>query len=165
MSPTIEISPDLYVALRTLMEPGDRTPSDVIWRLVEGQHVTRTERPSRIAGWVVKPTEGLSSGGATIPNELRLRGRYKSSDYTYADIRDGKLWVGGEAFASPSAAATAVSRACGATGPAPKVNGWKFWEFETPRGSDRWRRLDSLRGPGHVRRRHRKRRHQVRPRR
>ena len=47
MMPSIEISADLYVALKTLMHPEDRTPSDVIWRLVEKQQVIRTEPTSR----------------------------------------------------------------------------------------------------------------------
>ncbi len=155
MSPRIQVSSDLYVALRTLMQPGDRTPSDVIWRLVQDRHVKRTEPPA--GTWVVDSSEGLDTGGVTIPNGLRLRGRYKNRDYTYGEIREGKLWIGGDAFGSPSAGARTVARICGARGTATSVNGWKFWEFEFPKGSNRWRRLDSLRQPWDVRRRSSKR--------
>lgn len=155
MSPQIRLSSDLYVALRTLMEPEDRTASDVIWKLVQDRHVKRTEPSGR--AWVVEPGEGLDAGGVTIPNGLRLRGRYKNREYTYSEIREGKLWIGRDAFGSPSAAARAVARAARAPGTARSINGWKFWEFEFPHGSNRWRRLDSLRQPWEVRRRRSKR--------
>ncbi len=150
MSPKIEVSTDLYVALRTLMEPGDRTPSDVIWRLVQDRHAQRTDPPT--LGWVIEPSEGLSAGGTVIPNGVRLRMRFRGSEYTYAEVRDGKIWIGRKAFDSPSAAAGAVAQSRGAKGTAASLNGWLYWEFETPRGSDRWRPLDSLRAPWQLRR-------------
>jgi hypothetical protein len=148
VSPKIEVSSDLYVTLRGLMEPGDRTPSDVIWKLVQDHHAKRTDPPT--IGWSIEPSEGLSSGGIVIPDGLRLRMRYKTNDYTYADLRDGKLWIGKKTFSSPSAAATFVAQSGGAKGRAANMNGWLRWEFETPKGSGNWRVLDSLRGPWEV---------------
>jgi hypothetical protein len=158
MSPSIEISSDLYVALRTLMHPEDRTPSDVIWRLVEEHHVTRSEPTSSEKGyWQINPSEGLHSANVTIPNGLRLRGQYKRNDFVYGEIRDAKVWIGAESHSSPSAAAGSVARSFGATGAASSINGWKFWEFESPKGSGRWRSLDSLRGAWETNRRDRRR--------
>jgi hypothetical protein len=157
MMPSIEISADLYVALKTLMHPEDRTPSDVIWRLVEKHQVIRTEPTSRERGfWQIKPSEGLHSANITIPNGLKLRGQYKRSDFVYAEIRDAKVWVGTESYDSPSAAAGGVARSLGASGAATSINGWKFWEFESPNGSDRWRPLDSLRAAWETHRRDRR---------
>jgi hypothetical protein len=154
MSPKIEISSDLYVSLRTLMQPGDKTPSDVIWRLAEDHHAKRSDPPT--TGWIIGRDEGLSSGGTVIPNGLRLRMKYKRGEYTYADVRDGAVWIGRRAFDSPSAAAVAVALANGAKGAAASLNGWIHWEFEMPRDSGRWRKLDTLRAAGQVAKRRRR---------
>jgi len=151
MSPKIEISTDLYVSLRTLMQPGDQTPSDVIWRLAEEHHAKRSDPPT--TGWIIGSEEGLSSGGTVIPNGLRLRMKYKGADYEYAEVRDGAIYRRKKRFDSPSAAAGDVASSRGAKGPAASLNGWIHWEFETPRGSGRWRKLDTLRAAGQIARR------------
>jgi hypothetical protein len=151
MCPQIEISPDLYVALRTLMEPDDRTPSDVIWRLVQDQQVRRTDPPARETGWRIDPSEGVPSGGAVIPNGIRLRGRHGTRKVIYADVKRGKILVDGEAFESPSKAAIYARRLLGS--PAQSINGWMWWDFESPKGSENWRPLDTLRQPWQVKHR------------
>ena len=154
VSPKIEVSSDLYVTLRTLMEPGDKTPSDVIWRLTQDRHARRTDPPTE--GWIIAPSEGLSTGGTVIPNGLRLRMRFRGTDYTHAEVREGKIWVGKKAYDSPSAAANALAEAHGTKGRRrASLNGWRHWEFEIPKGSGRWRKLESLRSPWHIRRRRR----------
>jgi len=133
------------------MAPEDRTPSDVIWRLVQEHHVRRTDRPAGETGWSIRPTEGLSSGGATIPNGLRLRGRYGRADFIHADVKDGRIVVDGIAFESPSKAAVHAARKLGST--AYSLNGWRWWQFETPGDPGNWRPLDALRQPWQIERR------------
>ncbi|SRR6266705_715352 len=151
MPPHIEVSTDLYVALQGLMMPEDRTLADVIWRLAQEHQVRRTDRPARETGWSVYPSEGLHTGGATIPNGLRLRGRHGRGDFVYAEVKEGKIVVNGRVCESPSRAAVHAARALGST--AYSLNGWRWWEFEYPRGSDNWRPLHSLRQPWQIERR------------
>lgn len=151
MSPQIEVSTDLYVALHGLMMPDDRTLADVIWRLAQEHQVRRTDRPARETGWSIYRTEGLHSGGTTIPDGLRLRGRHGGSDFVYAEVTDGRIVVNGEMFESPSRAALHAARALGSA--AHSLNGWRWWEFEYPRGSDSWRALHTLRHPWQIERR------------
>jgi len=153
VQPKIGISADLHVVLQGLKEPDDRTIEDVIWKLLADRQITRPDNPARLTGYVLSAGEGVHTGNGTIPNGLRLRGRYKAVEHTYAEVRDGRIWIGSESFSSPSAAAGAVARNSGAGWRAASINGWSFWEFEFPKGSSRWRRLNSLRWPWEIQRR------------
>lgn len=149
--PSIEISSELYVRLQQMMERPDRTPSDVIWRLVQEHDVPRAERPTSETGWSIKPTEGLSTGGTVIPNGLRLRGRYGRTGVANAEVREGVIKYNGGTFESPSSAAIAASQDLGAK--TTSVNGWRWWEYEMPGRPGDWRRLDTLRHEWQVRQR------------
>lgn len=138
------------------MGPEDRTPSDVIWRLVEGQRVPRTDPPAHLTGWSTAASEGLRSGGTTVPNGLKLRGRHGRNGVVLAEVRGGRIVVGDTEFESPSAAATAAARELGSQSSA--VNGWLWWQFESPVGSNEWHLLDDLRHSWDVQRRRTRRR-------
>lgn len=150
-APQIEVSTDLYVALKKLMDRDDRTPSDVIWRLVEEHRQPRTDLPARATGWRIDPSEGLHSGGATIPNGLRLRGSYGRNGVVYAEVKRGYIELDEKTFESPSSAAIHAAQLLGAGSHA--INGWRWWEFESPKGSGVWHSLNSLRHPWDVQRR------------
>jgi len=78
---------------------------------------------------------GFFSRGLWLPNDTRLRARYKQRQYQAA-IRDN-VWIdeSGHQHTSPSAAATAITGT--------NVNGLRFWEALRPLDSA-WRRLDTL---------------------
>jgi hypothetical protein len=143
MSPQVQISTNLLVVLRRLMKAGDHTTEDVVWRLVEQQGIPRCE--PRRQYWVLNPNEGLDSRGGFLPNGLRLRMRYKRGAFFYAEVREGKIWMDGEAFDSPSAAASVVARQSGANRYNPHLDGWKYWDYEFPVGSETWYSVDTLR--------------------
>ena len=152
--PSIKVSQDLYVALDRLRDPQDKRISDLLWRLVEERGVKRTEPTSLERGWwyTGDAGEGLSASDTTIPNDAKLRARYRGK-YFHATVEGGKIAMDTERYDSPSAAGRAVLAKSRVAGAAANVNGWRFWEMEYPAASGRWRRLDSFRKPWQVKRR------------
>ena len=143
MSPQIQVSVDLHVALLRLMKRGEHTTEDVIWRLVEQEGIPRPgPRPDY---WTISAAEGMNSRGGFLPNGLRLRMRYKRGPFFYADVRDGSIWIGDQSYGSPSAAAAVVARESGARRWYPRLDGWKYWEYEFPAGSGAWHSVNTLR--------------------
>lgn len=143
MNPQIEISTDLYIALIQLRQRGEYTQADVIWRLVEEHGISRSDPPTSY--WTVRRPEGLSFRGGVLPNGLRLRMKYKWSPFCYAEIRDGQIWIGESSYDSPSSAASAMAGQSGAPRSSPHINGWRYWEYESPKESGKWHSLQTLR--------------------
>ena len=151
--PSIKVSQDLYMALERLRDPQDKRMTDLLWRFVEERGIKRTEPNSVERGWwyTGDAGEGLNASDMTIPNQAKLRGRYRGK-YIQAGVEDGKIVIDREKYGSPSAAARAVLAKHRVVGAAANVNGWRFWEMEYPAASGQWRRLDSFRKPWQVKR-------------
>jgi hypothetical protein len=66
---------------------------------------------------------------------FQIQGRSKGKTFRGSVRRDGTIRVQGKGFASPSAAAVAVTKY--------PVDGWWFWKYERAPGD--WVRLDELR--------------------
>ena len=147
MSPTIELSIDLYRVLEELAIPfRDRSPEAVIWRLVQERAGLAPSEPEQ---GVVEPriSGDLLASGVLIPNGLILRFSYRGR-HAEAVVRDGRIWLSGKAFSSPSAAAIAAAESFGF--PGRSLNGWIHGEYEE---EGTWHRLLKLRKPGQTRRR------------
>jgi hypothetical protein len=74
--------------------------------------------------------------GARLPEGTRLR-KWSSNQKIEAVINNGSIFLNGEYFKSPSAAAMAVN---GGT----NVNGWMFWEY-LDQSTMSWEKLSQLR--------------------
>jgi Protein of unknown function (DUF2924) len=79
------------------------------------------------ADWVVK--------GVRFPVGTEFRAEYKGQHFA-GTVREGSLVFKGERFATPSAAAMAITDS--------PVNGWVFWECRLP-GQSSWNSIKSLR--------------------
>jgi hypothetical protein len=84
--------------------------------------------------------------GVTLPAHTQLRMDYLGRRYEGEVGGDGKWWIGGRFFTTPSEAAKSL--ALTREGKRPSLDGWNYWQVK--RASDRdWIPLDDLRkGPG-----------------
>lgn len=73
--------------------------------------------------------------GVSLPDGTQLRAEYKGRAYT-AEVIDGSWTQDGKTYASPSAAAYAITGS--------GVNGWGFWSVKRP-GDSAWKTLHQLR--------------------
>jgi len=58
-----------------------------------------------------------------LPNGTVLKKRFKGNLYEVL-VKDGKIWVNGKGYTSPSGSAIAITNT--------SVNGWQFWEVKRP---------------------------------
>jgi hypothetical protein len=84
---------------------------------------------------------GWSGAGVELPNGTKLRMSYNGQMYA-GIIAQGAWHSGGASYRSPSGAASGVARA--RRGTRVSVDGWAYWEVQTP-GSDDWTRIGTLR--------------------
>ena len=145
MTPAFELSSETYKDLESLAKPfTDRSPEDVIRRLITVSRASESKVPGRV--------EGVLASGTAIPNGLELRFNYKKK-LLPAVTREDRIWIGDTAFDSPSAAAVAAAELLGF--PGRSLNGWWYWEYQND--GHHWRRLSGLRDRARVVRRKRRR--------
>ncbi len=128
---TIEVDFDVFKQLTVRRATEDVTYNDVIRELLglDQAEAGPTNEPSRPSpsDWVAK--------GVRFPSGTEFRANYKGQLRT-GRVEGGALFVNGQRYDSPSAAAVAI------TGSA--VNGWRFWECRLP-GKSSWQLIESLR--------------------
>jgi hypothetical protein len=83
-----------------------------------------------------------SSDGVTLPHDTDLRMNYNADQRFVGKIDNGKWFVKGQYFDSPSAAASTLART--KDGQPTSLNGWNYWEARLP-GSAEWKPIKSLR--------------------
>jgi hypothetical protein len=127
-------SPDIY-------EPGTEmmnlaSDPDSHFNLVTKFQVTRTmlEQKDQVEGAACR--QGLDIQGARLREGARLR-KWSSNQKIEAIINNGSIFIDGEYYKSPSAAAMAVNGGI-------NVNGWMFWEY-FDESSMSWEKLSQLR--------------------
>ena len=91
--------------------------------------------PKGLTGEQIKPSGFLFCKGGKIPNGIKLRTNYLSQ-YYYAEVRNGKIWIEQKSFTNPSSAARTITKN--------QVNGWDFWEYQD-KESGKWQTLSKLR--------------------
>lgn len=128
---TIEVDFDVFKQLTVRRATEDVTYNDVIRELLglgqaKAGPTYESSGPSPL-DWVAK--------GVQFPSGTEFRANYKGQLRT-GRVEDGALFVNGQRYDSPSAAAVAI------TGSA--VNGWRFWECRLP-GKSSWQLIESLR--------------------
>jgi hypothetical protein len=82
-----------------------------------------------------------SSEGAVLPHGTKVRMSY-GGKLIEGEIIDGNWVCDGQAFDSPSAAASGL--ALTKDGEKTSLNGWNYWEAKLP-GSAEWQRIAALR--------------------
>ena len=129
---TIEIDFEVYKAL-TLRRSSEEVSYNDVLRELLGLKRKGTVSPTPAAGgpsrgdWIVK--------GVRFPESTEFRATYKGREYL-GRVEAGALFVNGQRFESPSAAAVDIT--------GNPVNGWIFWECRFP-GSSSWTLATSLR--------------------
>jgi len=74
-------------------------------------------------------------GAGVLVAPLRLHRTYKGARHEATLLADGRVEWGGQAYDSPSTAASAVRESV--VGRPMATNGWSFWCYESPAGEDR----------------------------
>lgn len=125
----------------------EESDNDVIRRLLRmpakngGGSPIANGSSSERGAWVWK--------GVTLPAHTQLRMDYLGQRYEGEVGGDGKWWVRGRFFSTPSEAAKSLART--REGREPSLDGWKYWYVKRPSDRD-WISLDDLRkGPGNGR--------------
>ena len=74
--------------------------------------------------------------GGSIPHGTKLRARYKGRSWN-AKVENGRIYLEGDLqpYHSPTDAAVSITKG--------NVNGWRFWQHETPAG--KWEILSMIR--------------------
>lgn len=144
---TLEVDFDVYKAVFSRRANESVTENDVLRELLSlgpkkeespaetqpTEHLVVEPRTNpylsaeRREDWIVK--------GVRFPVGTEFRATYKGETYV-GKVQVGALMVNGKRFASPSAAAVAI------TGSA--VNGWRFWECKLL-GKNNWQVIETLR--------------------
>ena len=136
---TIEIDLDVHKLLEANRESMDENRLDILRRVLG---LDSPEPVARRAQVGTDSDVGWLYDGVFLPDGTRCRMRYNGHDGT-AEIKNGRWWVGGVPFRSPTGAARAVAVTKG--GQKPHLNGWSYWEVRLPE-SDQWTRISQLRG-------------------
>jgi len=127
----IDVDFEVFKELTVRRRSETMSENDVIRQLLElGQPPKRSAAaPPDVNGipWVTK--------GVSFQHGTEFRATYKGRQHT-ALVKNGALEMNGKRYASPSAAAIAIT--------GNPVNGWRFWECLQP-GSTKWRLLADLR--------------------
>lgn len=124
---SIEIDLDIYKLIQAERKSFDETDNEILRRLLK-------LRPREVSDL---EEGGLHIGyGVFLPNGTLLKRKYKGVLYE-APVKEGKIWVKGKSFTSPSGAAVEV------TGSA--VNGWQFWAVQRPEEKT-YPKLSALKG-------------------
>ena len=127
---SIEIDFDVYKAL-TLRRTSEEVTYNEVLRQLLNLGLKKSAPPS-----ATQPAPGdWVSKGVRFPLGTEFRASYKGQPI-FGRVESGALVVNGKQFASPSAAAVAIT--------GNPVNGWVFWECRFP-GSSSWLMLKSLR--------------------
>ena len=86
-----------------------------------------------------KPRNKRATGGArrsvVLERRLAIRGWHRGWEYRATLLKDGGISYSGTRYASPSAAASAVTKT--------PQNGWRFWHYRDPQGE--WAPVADLR--------------------
>jgi len=108
-----------------------------IYKLIESERVSFEERETDILRRLLKlekreaneQAEGMLNigSGVALPNGTLLKCRHKGNEYE-APVKDGKIWVHGKGYTSPSGAAVALTDT--------SVNGWRFWKVKRPEDAE-----------------------------
>lgn len=111
----IEVDWDVYKTLTVKRTTEDMTYNDVLRNLLKLGPATKVHQTTTAlsGGWTGK--------GHSFAADTQLRAIYKGKVYE-AMIADGGIQFNGELYASPSAAAIAVTQN--------NVNGWRFWQLQ-----------------------------------
>lgn len=128
---TIEVDFEVFKQLTVRRATEEVSYNDVIRELLNlGQGKAKTTKEAAASApsdWVAK--------GVRFPANTEFRVNYKGQVRT-GRVEGGALIVNGKRYASPSAAAVAITG-----GP---VNGWRFWECRLP-GKSTWQLIERLR--------------------
>jgi predicted CopG family antitoxin len=126
---TIEIDFDVYKALTNKRKIEKETYNDVLRAILGLGPLSVSERTSTNQSegdWIYKSVH--------FPSGTEFQANYKGNMY-HAQVKDGALYLNGESYNSPSAAAISIT--------GNPVNGWIFWECRLP-GQNSWKNLKSF---------------------
>jgi hypothetical protein len=128
-SSTIEIDLEVYKLIESARVSFEESENSILRRLLN-------LKPGKATEVTDTDNQGVNIGsGVTLPNETVLKKRFKGNLYEIL-VKDGKIWVNGKGYTSPSGSAIAITKT--------SVNGWCFWEVKRPDDID-FRLLDDLR--------------------
>src|SRR5262249_51326275 len=100
-------------------------------------------QPSRASG--VASRAALNGSwtwkGVVLPPGTELRMRYLGMGHE-GEVKEGKWWINGNSYTTPSEAAGDVART--RDGKRPSLDGWKYWYVKRPEDAD-WLALNDLR--------------------
>jgi hypothetical protein len=134
---TIEIDFDVHKLVENERKSFAETPNDALRRLLG--------LPNRISAKssekVVKATRSWSDEGITLPHGTALKMTYNGRQHE-GRIVDGKWYVDGKTFDSPSGAASGVALTKG--GKRTRLDGWIYWQVRVP-GDASWTPISVLR--------------------
>lgn len=128
----IDVDFDVFKELTVRRRSESMTENEVI------REVLGLSRPTAHAKVGVPPSSGGASWvskGVVFPHGAEFRATHKGQQHT-GTVQNGALVVAGKRFASPSAAAVAIT--------GNPVNGWMFWECLMP-GTTKWKTIAELR--------------------
>lgn len=138
---SIEIDFDVHKRIEAERKSFAESPNDVLRRLLEiepqeGGHVAIASPPASAPK--ARPWWGK---GVTLPHGTELRMEYNGRLHS-GRIDDGRWFVEGKSFNSPSAAAGGVAMT--KSGNRPSLDGWEYWHVRLP-GEHDWTPLSALR--------------------
>lgn len=129
---TVEIDLDVHKLIEGERRGFSETANDVLRRLLGIDPPPRPGLGPEGRPW--------SKGGVTLPHGTRLRMTHNDREYTGV-IDDGRWFVEGRYFDSPTGATAAATKRDGS--PA-HVDGWNYWKVMRP-GERGWVVIDRLR--------------------
>jgi predicted CopG family antitoxin len=128
---TIEVDFDVFKQLTVRRATEDVSYNDVIRELL-GLGQSKAKATKEATGH--SPNDWIAKG-VRFPANTEFRANYKGQVRT-GRVEGGALAVNGQRYASPSAAAVAITGS--------PVNGWRFWECRFP-GKSTWQLIESFR--------------------
>ncbi len=138
---TIEVDFDVHKLIEGERKSFDDSANAALRRLLK----LETKMPSRVGVENKKSPQGRawSEGGLKLPHGTPVRMRYGRNNQLFqGEINEGRWMVNGQAFDSPSGAASEL--AVTKRGKKTKLNGWHYWEAKLP-GTDEWVHIYKLR--------------------
>lgn len=135
---SIDIDLEVYKAIESRRQSFEESQNDILRRELRvrddegelGQEAETTAPSSDLRGRGI-----FLSGGVVLPAGTELRLRYQGQE-RLAEVRNGRIWLNGTPFGTPSGAAMSVTKN--------HVNGWRLWQVRRPDDTE-WLTLDSLR--------------------
>jgi hypothetical protein len=131
---TIEIDFDVHKLVEGERRSFDETPNDALRRLLGLPDKPDSPEP-KAAG------RAWSDVGCVLPHGTPVRMNY-GGQLIEGEILDGRWVCDGQAFDTPSAAASALART--KNGNKTTLNGWNYWQAKLT-GSERWEPIRSFR--------------------